>query len=78
VLQLALTKLVEIVGEAAAAIPPEIQATLPTIPWKPAIGMRHQLVHGYDQLDLDILWRTVREDLPGLIEDLEGVVADPK
>lgn len=74
VLQLAMTKLVEIIGEAAAAVPSELQATLPTIPWKSAIGMRHQLVHGYDQIDLDVLWRTVREDLPALVDELERIL----
>lgn len=77
-LQLGMRKLVEIVGEAAAAAPEEIQESLPTIPWTAAIGMRHRLVHGYDQVDLDVLWRTVREDLPSLIEELEEVLADPR
>lgn len=74
VLQLATRKLVEIVGEAAAAVQPEVQARLREIPWAAAIGMRHRLVHGYDQVDLEVLWRTVREDLPALIEDLEGAL----
>lgn len=64
VLQLAMRKLVEIVGEAAAAVPPEARATMPSIPWTQAVGMRHHLVHGYDQVDLDVLWKTVREDCP--------------
>lgn len=52
--------------------------TTSTIPWTAAIGMRHRLVHGYDQVDLDVLWRTVREDLPALIEELERVLAGPR
>ena len=81
VLQLALTRLVEVVGEAAARVSPEGQAQYPSIPWKPAIGMRNRLIHGYDVIDLGILWDTVTMDLPRLIGLLEQVVpisSEPK
>jgi uncharacterized protein with HEPN domain len=70
-LQLGLTRLVEIIGEAAARVPKETREKLSAIPWADVVGMRNKLIHGYDTVDLDILWDTVRNELPGLIEALE-------
>lgn len=72
----ALTRLVEIVGEAADQVPTDIQKTHGTIPWRDAIGMRHRLIHGYDEVDLDILWATVKEDLPALAKQLDIALSD--
>jgi len=74
VLELALVRLVEIVGEAAARMPVEEQSRYPSIPWKEIVGMRNRLVHGYDVIDLDVLWDTVQIDLPQLIEELERIL----
>lgn len=70
----ALTRLVEIVGEAASRVSPEIQRRNPEIPWVDVIGMRHRLIHGYDAVDLDVLWATVKEDLPVLVKRLDGLL----
>jgi uncharacterized protein with HEPN domain len=74
--ELALTRLVETVGEAASRIPKEIQGRSPDIPWTQIVTMRHRLVHGYDAVDPDLLWSTVTEDLPALIPLLERVLAE--
>lgn len=74
VLMLALSRAVEIVGEAANRIPCEVQQQYPTIPWPSVIGMRHRLIHGYDLLDVDVLWDTIEDDLPPLITELEKIV----
>jgi len=74
VLQLALTRLVEIVGEAANRVSPEARQRNPGIPWSQIIGMRNRLVHGYDVVDLDLLRRTVKEDLPPLIASLQEIL----
>jgi uncharacterized protein with HEPN domain len=74
VIQLALTRLVEIVGEAANRISPETRQRNPGIPWPQIISMRNRLVHGYDVVDLDLLRRTVKEDLPPLIASLQGIL----
>ena len=73
VMQLALTRLVEIVGEAANRVTRESQQRHPGIPWQLIISMRNRLVHGYDVIDLDLLWDTVTSDLPPLIEALETI-----
>jgi uncharacterized protein with HEPN domain len=74
VLELALVRLVEIVGEAATRLSIEDQARYSSVPWKEIVGMRNRLVHGYDAIDLDVLWDTVRIDLPQLIEELERIL----
>lgn len=66
-LVLALTKLVEIVGEAAKQVTPETQEQHPTVPWSAAARMRDRLVHHYFDIDLDVLWSTVESDLPRLL-----------
>ena len=74
VLALASIHLLEIVGEAASRISPDIRARHPEVPWTEIIGLRHRLVHGYDQVDLDVLWQILTKDLPPLVESLESVI----
>lgn len=66
-LRLALTKLVEIVGEAAKQVSPSGRAEFPDVPWSAAARTRDRLVHHYFDIDLDVLWTTVAEDLPALL-----------
>ena len=70
-LRLALTKLVEIVGEAAKQVTPSGRAELPDVPWSAAARTRDRLVHHYFDIDLDVLWTTVTEDLPRLLDALD-------
>jgi len=73
-LELSLIRLIEVVGEAAARVTPDGQAKYPSIPWPQVVGMRNRLIHGYDQVDLDILWDTIEDDLPPLITKLEKIL----
>jgi uncharacterized protein with HEPN domain len=72
-LVLSLVKSVEILGEAATKISAETRARYPTIPWASIVAMRNRLIHGYFDINLDIVWATVTDDLPGLIELLETI-----
>lgn len=72
VLRLALTKLVEIVGEAAKQVGSETRAEYPEVPWTAAARMRDRLVHHYFDIDVDILWTTITEELPKLLEALSS------
>jgi len=74
VLELALIRLVEIVGEASTKVSSETQEKYPSIPWPQVIGMRNRLIHGYDSVDLDILWDTIEVDLPPLIAALKKII----
>ena len=66
-LRLALTKLVEIVGEAAKHVSIETRATMPDVAWSAAARMRDRLIHHYFDINLDALWATVTHDLPSLV-----------
>lgn len=72
-LEWALVKAVEIIGEAACQMDAVSRAEVPDMPWEDIMGMRHRLVHAYFDINLDILWKTVHEDLPALIAALEPV-----
>jgi uncharacterized protein with HEPN domain len=77
VLSLAAVRLLEILGEAARRVPPEVQQSHPDIPWSQIIRMRNRLIHGYDRVDLDIVWSVVAADLPPLLARLEAITAGP-
>ena len=76
VTQLALRKLVEVVGEAANRVSPATRQRHPEIPWPQIIGVRNRLVHGYDVVNLAILQDIVRNDLPALIERLASILGE--
>ena len=65
----------ELVGEVASQVPREVQAQHPQIPWSDVVGMRHRLIHGYADVDYDILWDAITGNLPPLIEDLEEILS---
>lgn len=73
-LNLALVRLMEVVGEAATRIPQEFQSRYPQIPWRRITGLRNRLAHGYDTVDFDILWDIIQDEFPSLIGHLEAVV----
>lgn len=73
--QLAIVKVVETIGEAASQVSDETQAALADIPWPEIVGMRNRLVHGYANVRLEVVWRTLQEDIPTLAEQLRPLVA---
>jgi uncharacterized protein with HEPN domain len=62
------------IGEAAKAIPIEIQEKYNEIPWGKIQGIRNVLVHEYFRLDEEILWKTAKEDIPLLVKKLTGII----
>jgi uncharacterized protein with HEPN domain len=72
---LALVRLLEILGEAAGRMPAEVCTAHPQIPWAQIVALRNRLIHGYDSVDLDILWQILSMDLPPLIAQLESILA---
>ena len=73
-LNLALVRLLEIVGEAASRTTEDERKLCPAVPWAQIVGLRNRLIHGYDAVDLDVLWQIIADDLPKLIADLEPVL----
>jgi uncharacterized protein with HEPN domain len=69
---LALTRAVEIVGEAAAQVTEGGRGELPAIPWPQIVGMRNRLVHAYFDVNRNILWDTVHRALPVLVAQLKA------
>jgi len=75
-LNLSLVRLLEIIGEAARGISTEFRKAHPDLPWKSMVGMRDRLIHAYFDVNLDVVWETVTDDLPSLIAQLEKIVSD--
>ena len=70
-----LSKMVEIIGEAAYKITKEYKDSTSEIPWRSIEGMRHILVHGYFTIRPEILWDVINNDIPGLIPHLEKCIS---
>src|SRR4051812_35631406 len=70
-LALALIKEVEIIGEAAVRVSPDLVESTPQIPWAKVTRMRNRLIHAYFDIDFDILWQTVVSAIPTLAGELE-------
>lgn len=73
-LRLALTHLIQIIGEAGRHLSREFSDQHPEIPWADIVGMRHKVVHDYLGVDEDIVWQVVTQDLPTLVAALEPIV----
>ena len=73
-LNLALVRLLTVIGEAASRISHEKRAETPGIAWPDVVGMRNRLIHAYDEVDLDVVWDVVQYDLPPLIAALSHIL----
>ncbi|HEY9899629.1 MAG TPA: HepT-like ribonuclease domain-containing protein [Pantanalinema sp.] len=69
-----LVKAIEIAGEAANQVSKDTQARFPEIPWRGLIAMRHRTIHGYIDVDYDVVWVTVTERLPELVTLVEAAI----
>lgn len=77
----AVIRSIEIVGEAAnkaRLADPEFAARFPDVPWEVMYGMRNRIVHNYFEVDLEIVWRTVQQDLPVLRKQIAALLDDAR
>ena len=72
----ALERFIEIVGEGVKRLPLELRNGYPAVPWKEIAGTRDHLIHGYDDVDYQVLWDAVQADLPPLLETIGQMLAD--
>lgn len=75
-LNLALVRLTEVVGEASRRVPEDFRRRHTHVPWRDIADLRNRLIHGYETVDFDTLWSVVQKDLPLLIDQLEAIVAE--
>ncbi|MDJ1180629.1 DUF86 domain-containing protein [Roseofilum sp. BLCC_M91] len=75
-LRLALTHLLQVIGEAARRVSPDFREAYPEIPWKAIVGMRSKVVHDYLNVDEDVVWDTVTNDLISLVICLENILRE--
>jgi uncharacterized protein with HEPN domain len=74
----AVVRALEIVGEASRRIPDEVKQRYPGIPWKDMAGMRDKLIHGYFGVKLDVVWDTVKKEIPSLLPMFKEIIGDSK
>ncbi len=67
----AIMRRLEIIGEAAGRIPEQAKVMLPQIPWNEMKSMRNFIIHEYDGVDPNVIWETLKKDIPVLIATLE-------
>lgn len=70
----AVVRNLEIIGEAAKNIPKRLKNQYPKVPWEKMVGMRNKVIHEYFGVDVEILWQTLQEDLPGLKKQIKDLV----
>jgi len=75
-LALSIARLLEVLGEAAKSVSDQCRDGYPQIPWRQIAGTRDRLIHGYFDIDLDIVWKIVSTDLPSLVAQLEKALAN--
>jgi uncharacterized protein with HEPN domain len=73
---LAVVRALEVVGEAARQIPAAFRKRYPQIPWRGMTGMRDKVIHAYFGVDVEVVWKTVRQDLPPLVDTVRRVLRE--
>jgi len=75
ILTLALLKEIELIGEAAVKVSDKFRKSHPQVPWTLVVATRNRLIHGYFDMDLDVVWQTIKKDLPGLLRIIKTILA---
>ncbi|MEI8300340.1 MAG: DUF86 domain-containing protein [Chlamydiota bacterium] len=70
-----ITRELEILGEAAGKVSLPTQHLFPDIPWRQLVGMRNRLIHAYFDVNHEVVWNTIKNDLPKFYTQLEKAIA---
>jgi uncharacterized protein with HEPN domain len=76
VAQSAVIRWVEIIGEAARGLTEELRQAHPEVPWRQMVAMRNVLIHGYFDIDVDLVWSVAENDLPKLAAQIRAIVEE--
>ena len=77
-LQDSVIRRLEVIGEAAGRVSRQIRDENPDIPWSKMRGMRNWVIHRYDDIDMDVVWDTVEQNIPRLIAQLEQLIPEDR
>jgi len=72
--QLACERLFEIIGEATKRVSSDLKDSEATLPWKKMIGMRNVVIHQYDQIDVELVWKIIQQDVPAVARQVERLL----
>ena len=72
----ALERFLEIVGGGVKRLPMDLRSRYPSVPWKEIAGTRDHLSHGYDDVDYQVLWDAVQNDVPVLLSTVDQMIRD--
>ena len=70
----AVVRAIEVVGEAAGRVSEEMRSQVTIVPWRSLVSMRNRLIHGYFDIDTEIVWKTATEELPALLPLLKSLI----
>ena len=76
VVQAALTRWLQNIGEAASKVSPELRANHPEVPWVKIVSMRHRVVHDYFFVDLGTVWAACQQAVPDLVPQIEAILKE--
>lgn len=72
----AVVRNIEVIGEATRKVPDELRVQHPLVPWKQIVGARDKVIHEYFGVDLDIIWKTIIEDIPVFKQQIEDLLKE--
>lgn len=74
--QFAVVRALEIIGEATKRVPQEVRDRNPDVPWRSMAGIRDRLIHDYENVNCEIVWKTVTDDLSTLVPKLQRIMGE--